>query len=88
MAIYERRKGMKHFSWALARLHIGFSIFLYPHQEPERGGVCFLLQVKIQRLKEFGFLAQGHTAHKQHSQAGGLWAHDLDTILSSLAKEM
>ena len=53
---------MKHFSWALAHLQIDFSIFLYPHQEPERGGVCFLLQVKTQWLKEFGFLAQGHNS--------------------------
>ena len=53
---------MKHFSWALAHLQIDFSIFLYPHQEPERGGVCFLLQVKTQRLKEFGFLTQGHNS--------------------------
>ena len=64
MAIYDRRKGMKHFLWALTHLHthIDISIFLYPQQEPERGGVSFLLEVKIQRLKAFGFLAQGHNS--------------------------
>lgn len=46
----------EHLSWAKADLQV-FTCFLNLRKEPEREGVISLVQMKILRLKECGFLA-------------------------------